>query len=114
MNKELKALEKIDHTICLNINKKTLKFGLDDLDHADCKDFLDYAKCYNTIKSAFRQAEKEHKALKILKKHLHFEIDSYDCDDMSSSFECICVDDLGAMELTEDELNTLMEVLKNE
>lgn len=110
MSKELEALEKIDHTICLNVNEQTLKFGLDDLDHVDCKDVYELFDCYDVVKSALVQAEKEHKALEILKKHLHLEIDSYDCDDMSSSFECLCVDDLGAMELTEDELKSLTEV----
>lgn len=65
--KAFESLEKIDHTICLNINEKTLKFGLDDLDHIDCKDFSEFAECYDTINSTLKQANKEHKVLELIK-----------------------------------------------
>ena len=60
MSKALEALEKLNHTICFNINEKTLKFSLDKYDNCDCKDINDFANCYKTI-------EKELKALKIIK-----------------------------------------------
>ena len=57
----LEALEKIDHTVCLNLNNGTLKFGLDEYDNCDCKDFEEFDECYTLI-------EKSLKALKIIVK----------------------------------------------
>lgn len=65
MSKELEALEKLNHTICLNNCEKTLKFGIDDDEHIDCKDVYEFVDCYNIIEqalkklSAYRKIEKE-------------------------------------------------------
>lgn len=65
-NLELKALEKINHTICLNYNNKTLKFGIDCYDHIDCNNADEFIDCYNTIKSALERKEKSEKDLEVL------------------------------------------------
>lgn len=77
----------------------------------DKKDLIKLQKYTRIEKSKLEQLKKEHKALQILKKHLHFEIDSYDCDDQSASFECLCVDDLGYMDVTQEERDFLMGVI---
>lgn len=57
MTEELKALEKLNHTICLNNNEGTLKFGLDDLDHIDCNTLYEFVDCYNTIEQSLKAFE---------------------------------------------------------
>ena len=57
MSKELEALEKIDNTLCLNLNNKTLKFGLDKYDNCDCKDLKEFDECYNTIEKSLKDYE---------------------------------------------------------
>ena len=89
MSKELEALEKIDHTICLafNDNNKAL-FNKDNETHIDCKDIDEFCDCYDIIETALKdyqtlkreydfgvehynellnQYNKEHKALEIIK-----------------------------------------------
>ena len=66
MSKELEALEKINHTICLN--SPTIKWGIDTYDHIDCKDEKEFVKCYNIIEQALIQKDKQKKILDILKK----------------------------------------------
>ena len=66
MSKELEALEKINHTICLN--SPTIKWGIDTYDHIDCKDEKEFVKCYNIIEQALIQKAKQDKILDILKK----------------------------------------------
>ncbi len=52
------ALEKIDHTICLNYNEHTIKFGLDKYkdgprgDSCDCESFEEFCNCFNIIEEA--------------------------------------------------------------
>ena len=60
MSKGLEALEKIDHTICLNTINQTLKFGLDEYDGCDCKNIEEFAEAYDVI-------EKELEALEIIR-----------------------------------------------
>lgn len=57
MTKALEALEKINHTICLNNCEKTLKFGIDDDEHIDCNDVYEFVDCYNIIKDALTRLE---------------------------------------------------------
>lgn len=57
MSKELEALEKINHTLCLNSHK--IEFGVDE-DSIDCKNVEDFVECYNTIRKYL-------KALKIIR-----------------------------------------------
>ena len=60
MSKGLKALEKINHTICLAFNENNnALFNKDEFDHIDCKDIYDFVNCYNDI-------EKELKALNVI------------------------------------------------
>jgi len=63
MNKELEALEKINHTICLNVNKGTLVFNLDKYDNCDCKDIKEFSKCYNAVETALKDQQKTIKVL---------------------------------------------------
>ena len=58
MNKGLEALEKLNHTICLNLDNKTLVFGLDKYDNCDCKDIYEFSKCYEFIETALKNYEK--------------------------------------------------------
>ena len=61
MSKELEALEKINHTICLN--SPTIKWGIDTYDHIDCKDEKEFVKCYNIIEQALDQYENQDKLI---------------------------------------------------
>ena len=47
MSKALEALEKINHTLCLNSHK--IEFGVDE-DSIDCKNVEEFVECYNTIR----------------------------------------------------------------
>lgn len=54
------ALEKLDHTICLNTG---IKWGVDDLDKIDCQTQEEAIECIDTIR----------KDLEILKKYIYNE-----------------------------------------
>ena len=66
MSKELEALEKLNHTICLN--SPTIKWRIATYEHIDCKDDKEFVKCYNIIRKALIQKAKQDKILDILKK----------------------------------------------
>ena len=66
MSKELEALEKLNHTICLN--SPVIKWSIDEYDHIDCKDEKEFVKCYQVIEKALIQKAKQGKILDILKK----------------------------------------------
>ena len=55
MSKELEALEKLNHTICLN--SPVIKWSIDEYDHIDCKDEKEFVKCYNIIEKALERNE---------------------------------------------------------
>lgn len=57
MSKGLDALEKIDHTICLNLNNKTLQFNLDKYEDCDCKDIREFCDCYEVIENELKERE---------------------------------------------------------
>lgn len=65
MNKELKALEKIDHTICLafNDNNKAL-FNRDNENHIDCRDIYEFIKCYKILETALHRLEEHDRIFK--------------------------------------------------
>lgn len=46
------ALDKLDHTICLNINNQgeRFKFGLDTFDHCDCQDFDEFDEAITVLR----------------------------------------------------------------
>ena len=67
MSKELEALEKLNHTICLN--SPTIKWGIDTYDHIDCKDDKEFVKCYNIIRKALKRNE----PMKVILKDKGFE-----------------------------------------
>ena len=58
------ALEKLNHTICLNLNDKRLKFGLDKYEHIDCVSTEEFVECYDTIETALNRLEELEKLLK--------------------------------------------------
>ena len=64
MSKELEALEKLNHTICLN--SPVIKWSIDEYDHIDCKDEKEFVKCYNIIEQALDQYEKQEKEISAL------------------------------------------------
>ena len=64
------ALEKLDHTLCLN--SPLLKFGIDDEDHIDCIDTYEMISCIETIAEALDKKEKQDKILEILKRPLFY------------------------------------------
>lgn len=74
MNKYREALEKLNHTICLNLNDKRLKFGLDKYkdgprgDSCDCESFEEFCQCYNTLEQSLDRTEELEKVLEIIKK----------------------------------------------
>lgn len=57
MSKELEALEKIDHTICINSNENNIKWGVDDIGHIDCVNFDEYGKCFSVVFEALKRNE---------------------------------------------------------
>ena len=58
MSKELKALEKIDHTVCMAFNENNnAVFNKDQFDHADCKDIEEFMKCYSIVEKALKNYE---------------------------------------------------------
>lgn len=60
---DLKAYEKVDNTICLNINAGNLKFGLDTYndgpngDSCDCKDVEELLDCLDELRVDSRLAK---------------------------------------------------------
>lgn len=64
------ALEKLDHTLCLN--SPSLKFGIDNEDHIDCKDTYEMVNCIETLQEALDQKEKQEKILETLKRPMFF------------------------------------------
>jgi len=82
MSKALRALWKIDHTICMNFNEKNIKWNIDNKDDptlyqngkgydpedTDCKSFEDFCDCYDEIETALKDKEEQDKALKIIAK----------------------------------------------
>lgn len=78
MEEAIKSLEKINHTICLNLNEKRLKFNLDKYESCDCENLKEFVDCYCLIEQALDQAEKNEKVLEILKnKNVNIETLSY-------------------------------------
>ena len=120
MSKELDALEKIDHTVCLNLNNKTLKFGLDEYDNCDCKDFEEFDECCAVIEKALKEWEiwkdaletgeyecPEKKALEIIKEK---DVDIIALRIATSLEQYNCKED-GRCPLTQEEYDLLKEVL---
>lgn len=68
MSKSLEALEKIDHTICLNNLAKNIVWNFDKEEKCDCENIDQFMDCYDSI-------EKELEANEILKSHI-VEIDN--------------------------------------
>lgn len=64
--KDKEALEKLDHTLCLN--SLLLRFSIDNDYHIDCKDADEMVDCIETLQEALEQKEKQDKILEILKK----------------------------------------------
>lgn len=62
--KSKEALEKIDHTLCLN--SLSLRFDIDDEYHIDCKDTYEMIDCIETIQEALEQKEKQDTFLSLL------------------------------------------------
>ena len=58
------ALEKLDHTLCLN--SSSLKFGIDNEDHIDCRDTYEMIDCIETLQEALDQKEKQDSFLSLL------------------------------------------------
>lgn len=48
--KSLKALDKLDNTLCLNANRQNLEFNIDKDEHIDCKDVDEMVDCIEIIK----------------------------------------------------------------
>lgn len=64
MSKVLDALEKINHTICLNLNEKRLKFNLDKYESCDCENLKEFVDCYCLIEQALKILEGIEESLK--------------------------------------------------
>lgn len=56
----LEALEKLNHTICLN--SAVIKWGVDEDDNIDCVDEYEFAKCYTIIRNALKRKGGNHNA----------------------------------------------------
>lgn len=75
MNKELEALEKIDHTICLAFgeNNKAL-FNKDNETHIDCRDIYEFFDCYCIIGTALKEKEEQDNIINIIKETIEFDV----------------------------------------
>ena len=117
MSKELEALEKLNHTICLN--SPVIKWSIDEYDHIDCKDEKEFVKCYNIIEQALIQKAKQDKILDILKKKvvnlddLHSQIQLYEQDN-ARALRAYNAGWLSKYQLTQEEYDLLKEWLKND
>ena len=60
------ALEKLDHTLCLNYNEGNLKYNIDNEEHIDCVDMNEMIDCIETVQEALEQKEKQDKILERL------------------------------------------------
>lgn len=58
------ALEKLDHTLCLN--SLSLRFSIDEDYHIDCKDADEMVDCIETLQEALEQKEKQDTFLSLL------------------------------------------------
>lgn len=88
MNKELtplEALEKLDHTICLNFNNKDLKFNLDEYKQGpnngpiDCKDWEELSNCYDIVEKELIGSKELKKGIAWRKAEYKKELDN-NCD----------------------------------
>ena len=77
MSKGLKALEKIDHTICMNNLENNIKWDIDKYDHCACVNIEDFVECYEIIEKELKQAEENEKLLNIFKNALTIEHHDY-------------------------------------
>ena len=118
MSKELEALEKLNHTICLN--SPVIKWGIDAYDYIDCKNEKEFAKCYQAIEKALIQKAKQDKILDILKKKVvnlnylddlqyQIQLDEQDNDRTLRAYNAVR---LSKYQLTEEEYDLLKEWLK--
>ena len=62
------ALEKLDHTLCLN--SLSLSFGIDEDYHIDCKDAEEMVDCIETLQEALEQKEKQSKILEEIRNEI--------------------------------------------
>ncbi len=62
----LEALEKLDHTLCMNSNEGNLKFGIDTYENpsCDCKDVDEMVDCLEIVKQDLQDLEEIKKAFK--------------------------------------------------
>lgn len=54
MTKGLEALEKIDHTICMNNLENNIKWDIDKYDHCACVSVEDFVDCYEIIEKELK------------------------------------------------------------
>ena len=73
MSKGLEALEKIDHTICLNNLAKNIVWNIDKEEKCDCESIEQFVECYDAIEKELTQAEEDRKILDIFKNAIKFE-----------------------------------------
>lgn len=102
--KSLEALEKLDHTICMNVNEKTLQFNIDKDTNADCNSLDEFIDCYETIEQSL-------KALEIIKNK------KVNVGNIKYCFFLMldkAVYNKTNIELTQEEYDLLKEVLKDE
>lgn len=99
MSRGLEALEKLNHTVCLNLNNKTLQFNLDKYEDCDCKDIKEFCDCYEVIEKAL-------KALEIIRKYIYV-------DKPFGIANFIYLNDESEM-IPDEEYDLLKEVLKDE
>lgn len=57
MTEELKALEKLDNTLCLNNIKDNIEFGIDTEEHCDCDNVVEMAECLDVVMNALNELE---------------------------------------------------------
>lgn len=65
----MKALEKIDHTVCLAFNENNNAiFGKDCYDGIDCKDILEFCDCYDKVAAELKAGAIREEILSIIKR----------------------------------------------
>lgn len=97
MSKGLEALEKIDHTICMNNLANNIKWDIDKYDHCACVSVEDFVECYEII-------EKELNALEIIKER---DIDMHDIRVYSYSYFNYRRSERGLITISKEEYDLL-------
>lgn len=94
ISEALTALDKLDHTLCLNQCKGNIEYGIDTDFHVDCTDINEMISCIELVRTALEEAKKEifylQEDIEFYNEQLdyaveHFGVDEYTLDEQDWS-----------------------------